>query len=62
MAALDGNSITKVFFLNVDIAFHYTEKRLYVYFLFCHTEYLKDLSPPGLKLNIFTASSRIFLN
>lgn len=62
MATLGGKSITKVFILNADIAFHYAAKRLYVYFLFYHTEYLKDLCPPGLRFNIFTASSRIFLN
>ena len=33
---LDGNSITKVLFLNTNIVFHYAVVRLYIYFLVSH--------------------------
>ena len=34
MASLDGNSITKVLFLNMNSVFHYAGERLYMYFFF----------------------------
>lgn len=43
----------KVLFFNIDIAFHYTAKRLYVY-LFCHMDCLKDSCPSALRFNNLT--------
>lgn len=38
---LDGDSITKMLYLNTSFAIHYTAKKLYVSFLFSYTEYLR---------------------